>query len=88
MNFLELLYKKEQNIPTDFLINEIDVESYLSHTFMDVYVVQNRVLRLNKVFFTEIYSIKSLLLIHLLRIKEAINLLLSYTWLEKKIYLF
>ena len=79
LNFLELLYKKEQNIPSDFLIDEIDVDSYFFHTFKDVYVVQNRVLLLYKGFFTEIYSIKSLLLIHLLRIKEAINLLLSYT---------
>ena len=51
LNFLELLYKKKENIPCDFLIDEIDVDSY-------VYVVQNRVLRLSKGLFRETYSIK------------------------------
>ena len=58
LNFLELLYKKKENIPCDFLIDEIDVESYFFHNFLDVYVVQNRVLRLSKGLFREIYSIK------------------------------
>ena len=57
LNFLELLYKKK-NIPCDFLIDEIDVDSYFFHNFLDVYVVQNRVLRLSKGLFREIYSIK------------------------------
>ena len=48
MNFLELLYKKKENIPCDFLIDEIDVDSYFFHNFLDVHVVQNRVLRLSK----------------------------------------
>ena len=57
LNFLELLYKKK-NIQCDFLIDEIDVDSYFFHKFLDVYVVQNRVLRLSKGLFREIYSIK------------------------------
>ena len=57
LNFLELLYKKKENIPCVFLIDEIDVDSYFFHNFLDVYVVQNRVLRLSKGLFREIYSI-------------------------------
>ena len=58
LNFLELLYKKKENIPCDFLIDEIDIDSYFFHNFLDVYVVQNRVLRLSKGLFRETYSIK------------------------------
>ena len=57
-NFLELLYKKKENIPCDFLIDEIDVESYFFKNFLDVYVVQNRILRLGKGLFRDTYSIK------------------------------
>ena len=58
MNFLELLYKKKEKFPCDFLIDKIDVDSYFFHNFSDVYVVQNRVLRLSKALFRETYSIK------------------------------
>ena len=59
LNFLELLYKKKENISCDFfLIDEIDVDSYFFHNFLDVYVVQNRVLRLNKSLIRETYSTK------------------------------
>ena len=58
LNFLEILYKKKENIPCDFLIDEIDVDSYFFLNFLDVYVVQNRVLRLSKGLFRETYSIK------------------------------
>ena len=44
LNFLELVYKKKGKIPIDFFIDEIDVESYFFHNFLEVYVVQNRVL--------------------------------------------
>ena len=54
LNFLKLLYKKKENIPCDFLFDEIDV---LFHNFLDVYVVQNRILRLSKGLFRETYSI-------------------------------
>ena len=58
LNFLELLYKKKGKIPIDFLFDEIDVESYFFHNFLDVYFVQNRILRLSKGLFRETYSIK------------------------------
>ena len=58
LNFLELLYKKKENIPCDFRIDEIDVDSYFFHNFLNVYIVQNRVIRLNKGLFREIYTIK------------------------------
>ena len=58
LNFLELLYKKKENIPCDFLIDEIDVDSYFFHNFLDVYVVQNILLRISKGLFRETYSIK------------------------------
>ena len=58
LNFLELLYKKKENIPCDFLIDEIDVDSYFFHNFLDVYFVQNRVIRLSKGLFRETYSFK------------------------------
>ena len=58
LNFLELLYKKKENIPCDFLIDAIDVDSYFFRNFLDVYFVQNRVLRLSKGLFRKTYSIK------------------------------
>ena len=58
LSFLELLYKKKKKIPINFLIDEIDVESYFFQNFLDVYVVQNRVLRLSEGLFRETYSIK------------------------------
>ena len=36
LNSLELLYKKKENIPCDFFIDEIDVDSYFFHNFLDV----------------------------------------------------
>ena len=58
MSFLELHYKKKEKIPIDFLIDEIDVDSYFFHNLLDVFIVQNRVIRLSKGLFRETYSIK------------------------------
>ena len=58
LSFLELLYKKKEKIPIDFLNDEIDVDSYFFHNFLDVFIVQNRVIRLSKYLFRETYSIK------------------------------
>ena len=58
LNFLEILWKKKENFPSDFLIDEIDVDSYFFHNFLDVHVVQHRVLWHNKGLFKETYSIK------------------------------
>ena len=58
LNFLKLLYKKKENIPCDFLIDEIDIDSNFFHNFLNVYIVQNRVIRQSKGLFREIYSIK------------------------------
>ena len=58
LRFLELLYKKKEKNPIDFLIDEIDVDSYFFHNFLDVFIVQNRVIRLSKGLFRETYSIK------------------------------
>ena len=58
LNSLELLYKKKENFPCDFLIDELDVVSDFFHNFVDVYVVQSRVLRLSKGLFRETYPIK------------------------------
>ena len=44
----------------DFLIDEIGVDSYFFHNFLDVYVVQNRLLRLSKGLFREKHSSKYL----------------------------
>ena len=41
-----------------FLFNETDVDSYFFHNFLDVYVVQNRVLRISEGLIREIYSMK------------------------------
>ena len=43
----------------DFLIDEIGVESYFFHYFLNVCVVQNRLLRLSKGLFREKYSNKN-----------------------------
>ena len=51
------LYEKRK-IPIDFLIDEIDVDAYFFHNFLDVFIVQNRVIRLSKGLFRETYSIK------------------------------
>ena len=58
LNFLEVLYKKKLNIMCDLFIDEIDVHSHFFHKFMDVYVFQNKVLRLNKGLFRETYPFK------------------------------
>ena len=58
LKFLELVHKKKEKIPCDFLIDEIDVDSYFFQNFLDVYVVQNRVLWLSKGLLMETYSIK------------------------------
>ena len=58
LNFLEVLYKKKESILCNFLIDEIDADSYFFHNLLDVYVVQNRVLRLSKDLFRETYEIK------------------------------
>ena len=58
LKFLEVLYKKKLNITFDLFIDEIDVNSHFFHKFMDVYVIQNKVLRLNKGFFRETYPFK------------------------------
>ena len=58
IEFSRVTLQKKGKIPIDFLIDEIDVESYFFHNFLDVYVVQNRVLRLSKGLFRETYSIK------------------------------
>ena len=47
-SFLELLYKKKEKFLIDFLIDGIDVDYYFFSNFLDVDVVQNRVLRLSK----------------------------------------
>ena len=56
LNFLQ----KKERIPCDFLLDEIDVYFYFFHNFLDVSVVQYRVLRLRKGLFRETYSIKEL----------------------------
>ena len=58
LSFLDLLYKKKEKFPIDFLIDEIDVDSYFFHNFLDVFIVQNRVIRLSTGLFIETYSIK------------------------------
>ena len=49
---------KKEKIPIDFLIDEIDVDSYFFLNFLDVFIVQNRVIRLSKGVIRETYSIK------------------------------
>ena len=63
LNFFELFYKKKENIPCDFLFDEIDVDFYFFHHFVDVYVVQKIVLRLSKGLFRETYSIKEFIFV-------------------------
>ena len=40
LSFLELLYKKKEKILIDFLIDEIDVDSYFFHNLLDVFFVK------------------------------------------------
>ena len=58
LSFLDFFYKKKDKIPCDFLIDEIDVDSFLVHNYLDGCVVQSRVLRLSKGLFRKTYSIK------------------------------
>ena len=58
MNFLKTLFKKKKLNPLDFFIDEIDVDNHYFYNFLDVYVVQNRVLRLSKCSFRDTYSMK------------------------------
>ena len=50
--------QKKEYISCDFPIDETDVHSYFFHSFLEVYVVQIRVLRLSKGLFRETYSNK------------------------------
>ena len=52
------LQEKKEKIPINFFIDEKDVDSYFFHKFLDVFIAQNRVLRLSKGLFGEIYSVK------------------------------
>ena len=61
MIFFELLYKKREKIPTDFLIDEIDIDSYFSHKFWTFFFVQFRVTRLSKGLFRKTYSTKEVI---------------------------
>ena len=56
--FLELLQKKKEKIIIDFLIDEIDIDSYFFLNILEVFVVQNRVNRLSKSLFRETFSVK------------------------------
>ena len=58
LSFLELLYKKKEKFHIDFLIDGKDVDSYLFHNFLEVFLVQNRAIRLGKELYRETYSIK------------------------------
>ena len=53
---LVILYNKNEKIPIDFLIDEIGVDFFKS--FLDVYLVQNKFLRLSKRLLRETYSSK------------------------------
>ena len=52
------LQEKKEKIPINFFIDEKDVDSYFFHKFLDVYIAQNRVLRLIKGLFGETNSVK------------------------------
>ena len=52
---------QEKKNSCGFLIDEILADSYFSHNFLDVYVVQKRVLRLSKGLFREFYSNKEIM---------------------------
>ena len=86
LNFLQLLYKKKENFPCDFLIDEIDVDSYFFHNFLDVYVVQNRVLLLSKGLFRETYSIKEVFYPHIAY--QSYKLTAELHLIQKKFCLF
>ena len=61
-NFLELLYKKKEKFPIDCFFDELDVGSYFfnnwTNNFLDVFFVQNRVIRPSKDLFRKTYSTK------------------------------
>ena len=50
--------KNHLNIPIDIAIDEIDVDSYFFHCFLDIFFLQIRVIRIGKGLFGEDYSIK------------------------------
>ena len=58
LDFLRVTLKENGKNSIDFLIDKIDVELYFFHNFLDVYIVQNRFLRLSKRIIRETYSIK------------------------------
>ena len=87
LSFLQLLYKKKEKIPIDFLIDEIDVGSYFFHNFLDVFIVQNRVNRLSKGLFRKTYSIKEFTFDSHIAY-QILNLQLNYTSQGKNFCLF
>ena len=87
LSFLELLYKKKEKIPIDFLIVEIDVDSFFFIIFWTSLLYKIELSDLVTVSSEKPTQSKSLLLIHKLRIKD-LNLRLNYTSQGKKFCLF
>ena len=87
LSFLELLYKKKEKIPIDFLIDELDVDSYFFIIFWTSLLYKIELSDFVKVSSEKLTQSKSLLLIHILRIK-VLNLRLNYTSQGKKFCLF
>ena len=58
--FPRVILQEKENVPCDFLIDEIEEDFYFFHTILNIHVVQNRVLLLNKGLFREFYSIKKI----------------------------
>ena len=87
LSFLELPYKKKEKIPIDFLIVEIDVDSFFFIIFWTSLLYKIELSDLVTVSSEKPTQSKSLLLIHKLRIKD-LNLRLNYTSQGKKFCLF
>ena len=51
-------YFTRKKYPIDFLTDQNDVDSYFFHSFLNVFIVQNRDIRFSKSLFRETYSIK------------------------------
>ena len=77
--------KKKRKFPCDFLIDEIDLDSYFFHNLLDNRIVQNRALQLSRGLIRKFTQSKSLILNHALTMKDS-NLLLYYTREEKNIF--
>ena len=59
LQLLEKIYKRKEGIADAYRVDEIDVDSYFSYSFLDVFTQNNRIIQFSKGFEYATFSIKN-----------------------------